>query len=309
MEPVSKDPRLGVNPGDPLALAASQVNFLNRLMAADTSFGGGPMNGWRFGRTTILARNDTGQPVPRWGVLAISGVVINPTTNDNARRSFEEMPCVSGDTPSESTGARFVIAIEPIAPGKIGRVAAAGVVQAKVQILDAGHASAQPKAGSRTELESAEKGPAQILWAAGAGGVTWALVRFGGGGGGSEIRVGKVDVDWPIGECATVAVWETYTQASCLPAVGNEQIADVANLSFNVPADSWVVIGKAANGRWYLIEAGKEGTCRQTIGGEDVTKWPGWNGSATQLLGHDANGCLKWIDVETCSTPYTPGGP
>ena len=138
------------------------------------------------------------------------------------------------------------------------------------------------------------------------------------------IRVGKVSADWAIGTCASVNVWEQYLLGSCQPVVGESTggsgeysgipsgpaltIENVANLKFNVQANSWVVIGRAGNDRWYLLSAGIEGSCRQTIGGEDVTKLAGWDGTKVQLLGHDATGCLKWFDSEECDEP-SPGGP
>jgi hypothetical protein len=126
------------------------------------------------------------------------------------------------------------------------------------------------------------------------------------GGGGATIRIGKTTCDWSVGQCVPVTLWGgagtcTPTQTSPLATVEN-----VRNLSHDVAQDSWVAIGKAADGKWYLVEAGSPDdseSCRKTIGGEDFTKWSGWNGSAVQLLGHDANGCLKWYDVNACETP------
>jgi len=125
--------------------------------------------------------------------------------------------------------------------------------------------------------------------------------------GGGELRVGKVAAAWAIGTCATVTIWNR-TGSNCSPAVSSptETVENVANLSHDVPADSWVVIGRAVDGNWYLLESGKEpdevsgGSCHQAIGGEDITTWPGWNGSIVQLLGHDENGCLKWFDADEC---------
>ena len=133
---------------------------------------------------------------------------------------------------------------------------------------------------------------------------------------GGRLRVGKVPAAWDIGTCATVYLWgRTGTGENCEPVESDppETVEDVVNLSHNVPADSWVVVGRASDGTWYLIESGKQPTgdpptCRQTIGGEDITTWPGWNGSIVQLLGHDENGCLKWFDSEECEEE-SPGGP
>lgn len=124
-----------------------------------------------------------------------------------------------------------------------------------------------------------------------------------------SIRVGKVSEAWQVGTCATVTLWERIGSECALGVTHDpaQTIENAANLSHDVPADSWVVVGQAADGKWYLIESGQQPTgdpptCRKTIGGEDVTTIPGWNGSVAQLLGHDENGCLKWFDVEQCST-------
>lgn len=131
--------------------------------------------------------------------------------------------------------------------------------------------------------------------------------------GGEPLRVGKVSADWAVGTCATVTLWER-TGTDCTPTEIDppETVDDVFNLSFDVAADSWVVIGQAADGRWYLVEVGKEpdcgsgsgsgsgsDCCRQTIAGEDLTTVSGYDATKTQLLGHE-NGCLRWIDTSAC---------
>jgi hypothetical protein len=138
-----------------------------------------------------------------------------------------------------------------------------------------------------------------------------APVRFRdpGGDGGDPILIGKTPCDWAVGQCVTITLWGgagtcTPTQTSPTATVEN-----VRNLSHDVAQDSWVAIGKAADGQWYLVEAGSPDdseSCRQTIGGEDFTKWSGWNGSAVQLLGHDENGCLKWFNSDDCEETTGP---
>lgn len=134
------------------------------------------------------------------------------------------------------------------------------------------------------------------------------FARVGGGGGGG-VRVGKVAAAWAIGTCATVTLWnERDNSGCCVPEAGTLQVENVVNVSHNVRAGSFVVIGQASDHRWYLVASGIDGSCRQTIGGEDITQWAGWNGSANQILGHDENGCLKWFDADVCDTPPTGGG-
>lgn len=125
---------------------------------------------------------------------------------------------------------------------------------------------------------------------------------------GDPVRIGKVSEDWAVGTCATVTIWEGLASLGvCEPTQSSPavEIENVRNLSHDVQAQSWVAIAKAADGSWYLVEAGSpddSGSCRQTIGGEDLTTIPGWDGSAVQLLGHDASGCLKWFDTEACDS-------
>lgn len=123
-------------------------------------------------------------------------------------------------------------------------------------------------------------------------------------GGGGRLRIGKYTGSsrWAVGACATVTLWER-TGTNCSPTASNpaQTIESVANLSYDVPANSWVVIGLGSDGKWYLVDSGIEGSCRQTIGGEDITTIGGWDATKIQLLGHDANGCLKWFDSDDCT--------
>lgn len=113
--------------------------------------------------------------VDRWGILAISGLEVTPTSTstDTATVSFQDAPVLTGGTPSATTTA-WCVAVEPIESGKIGRVAVAGVVQCKASIGDSSHKFVRAKA-STTELESATIGEGLILWK----GSGWALIRLG----------------------------------------------------------------------------------------------------------------------------------
>lgn len=115
--------------------------------------------------------------VPRWGVLAITGLEVTPTAteSDTATRTFQDNPVVTGNTPSATTTA-WGVAIEPIDTGKIGRIAVAGVVQVKTADLG--------KAGGY-----------QLLWRDS----TWALIQIGGG-----LRLGTISATWSKGATATV---------------------------------------------------------------------------------------------------------
>lgn len=147
---------------------AADIVLGDRYSIAGEAAGGGlkPYT-WAYCKASVT--------VPRWGVLAITGVEITPTAteSDTATRSFQDCPVLTGGTPSATTTA-WCVAVEPIESGKVGRVAVAGVVQCKLAVGDSSHKFARAKA-STSELETATSGESLILWKGGG----WALVRMG----------------------------------------------------------------------------------------------------------------------------------
>jgi len=170
------DPRGYVRRGEPLAIAATQVNWINdQMRQRDTTQPPAEPIGSPY--TWVYGKNTSGTNASRWGVLTITGVEITPTANDAdaATRQFCTMPVLTLGA-SMYTGQRCV-AIEPIAAGKVGRVAIAGAVQVKAADID--------KLDGATEL-----------WK----GANWALVRLDEG----QIRLGTISATWLKGEDATV---------------------------------------------------------------------------------------------------------
>jgi hypothetical protein len=157
--------------------------------------------------TPILAKNNTTGTVNRWGVLSVAGVVFTPSgATGNATQQFQDQPVLSGGLPTG--GSSFVVAVEPIAAGKIGKVAVAGVVQAKINVVSESDTFATAKDGDLTQLTSASSGEATILWKeSGTGAGKWALVRFGAAGA-AGLRLGKVTGTWSKGATASVTQWK-----------------------------------------------------------------------------------------------------
>ena len=167
-----------LEPGQPLRGAISARAWNRAQDAADIVLGANPGTEgvpgspvlkpytWAYCRPSVT--------VARWGVLAITGVAITPTgESGGATASFEEMPVLTGGTPSATTTA-WCVAVEPIAANAVGRVAVGGVVQCKAAIGNSAHKFVRAKA-STAELESAWSGEGLILWK----GSGWALVRIG----------------------------------------------------------------------------------------------------------------------------------
>lgn len=114
--------------------------------------------------------------VPRWGILAIYGLDIVPTSQeeDTATKTFQDCPVLIGD--QSTTASAWCVAVEPISAGSIGRVAVGGVVQCKAADL--------PKADG-----------ACVIWK----NADWALIRID-----SCVRLGTISGTWTKGNTATV---------------------------------------------------------------------------------------------------------
>ena len=143
----------------------------------------------------------------------VAGVAITPTSSSGgATASFEEMPVLTGASPSATTTA-WCVAVEPIAANAVGRVAVGGVVQLKT--ADLGKASG-----------------AHVLWKDS----TWALIRIQAG----VIR-GTFSGTWTKGSTATVTdaviSGATYTAKNYIATLSGSAclIAYVA--------DEWVLVG------------------------------------------------------------------
>lgn len=249
-----------IEPGQPLETAISARAWNRAQDAADIVFGagggmgGGPAAGYEPVRNIIMARNITGEPVPRWGVLRIAGIEIDPSGGDDARRSFEGMPVIRGAQPNGAAAEKFVIAIDPIGQDKIGRVCAAGITQAKVDFSQSTHTRAGPKTGTNSvlALDSSDSGPASVLWSAGTSGVQWALIRFDDS---ARLRIGKYTGSsaWAKHTTATVAIWETGAPPN--ETSSHQEIRGVVNHWADVPSGKWVGIQSAENGLYYLVVA------------------------------------------------------
>ena len=208
----------------------------------------GPMAG-PSSYTPILAQNGTTGTVSRWGVLSVAGVVFTPSgATGAATQQFQDQPVLSGGLPTG--GSAFVVAVEPIAAGKIGRVAVAGVVQAKVDIVSHSHTHVKAKDGDLTQLITAGNGDAEILWKeSGTGTGKWAIIRFAGGGGnGDAIRLGKVSGTWTKGATASVQQYlgdGSFVTGSTFTAINRAQ-------TVTGPTGGYWVGCESIDGTWHL---------------------------------------------------------
>jgi len=206
-----------IEPGQPLRGAISARAWNRAQDAADLVLGAHAGTEGSPGSTVLKpytwAYCQPSVTVARWGVLAITGVAITPTSSpDGATASFEEMPVLQGGTPSATTTA-WCVAVEPIESGKIGRVAVGGVVQLKA--VDLGKARG-----------------AQVLWKDS----NWALIRIQAG----VIR-GTFSGTWTKGSTTTVTdavvSGATYTAKNYIATLSGS-VCLIAYV-----ADEWVLVG------------------------------------------------------------------
>jgi hypothetical protein len=172
-----------IEPGQPIRGAISARAWNRAQDAADLVLGANPGTAGVPGSPVLKpytwAYCKPSVTVARWGVLAITGVEITPTgSSGGATASFEEMPVLTGGTPSATTTA-WCVAVEPIESGKVGKVAVGGVVQCKVEVDKSDDKFVACKA-SAAELKTGVKGEGLILYKeSGTGSNKWALVRLG----------------------------------------------------------------------------------------------------------------------------------
>lgn len=74
---------------------------------------------------------------------------------------------------------------------------------------------------------------------------------------------------------------------------------------FNTCFNKYIVL-QACEGEDHYCPPTKESD-PFTIGKLDLKDIPGWNKTVEQVLGHDENGCLKWIDTTICEGETSPG--
>jgi hypothetical protein len=244
-----------VQPGQRLDTAFSARAWNRAQDAADLVLGdrggleAGAGQSVAYPYTWVLAKNTTSGTVPRWGVLKISGVEIEPTSSAGGPTAqFEQMPVLTGITPT-ANAPEWCVAVEPIAAGGIGRVAVGGVVQAKVNVGASGDKFVA--AGTSVNaLVSGGTGEGAILWKeSGTGNAKWALVRFGAGSG-SVLLQGRTTSVWNINT--------NYPLQLVNPSTGNffspAQFQTATNLFGTITDDKNVIIGRVGN-VWYPIVA------------------------------------------------------
>lgn len=246
------DPFKRASSGDKLQIPAAAWNAC--LDAAEAHRNGGtplPANGPQQFRQAdiVLVKNSSGSTVSRFGVLGISGVIFTPSA---ALASFQNQVAFTGVTPTTADHkGKFLICLEPIANGKVGRAWISGVCQVQIDVVDAAHGFCDVKNSDRTQLTSGGSGSARILYKPSGTGTKWCAVRMGEGG--DSLRLGKTTTTWTKDTTATIALWEAGTPPS--ETTSSATLDNCVNKMVTVPSGRWVEVARGANGYWYLVWA------------------------------------------------------
>jgi hypothetical protein len=183
-----------VQRGDPLRIPAGDWNKIvdaTRAFLEHQALGGSntlAIAGIRQASVSLV-KNDSGVDQERFAVLGIDAPIIAPADHEEEFKRQVALSCVAPTEAAHGAGSgRFVILLEPLAVGAVGRAAVAGVSVARIEIANDTGTRADVIDGDSTKLATATSGAAQVLWredvdTSGGPATGWAIIRFGGSGG------------------------------------------------------------------------------------------------------------------------------
>jgi len=173
-----------VRSGQPLVIPARAYNaFVDAAVSQrrrERDRGAGPLTE-AMPRGLVLVRNDSGETIEPYRVLAITGVLVEPGEGDQ-ERTFHSRTPLTGDVATEaSRPLSFVLATQPIEPGELGRCVLTGVTPARVFVTNELDTTCE-LVPDETVLTSTPMGGVPILWkeeGAGGTGERWAVIEMG----------------------------------------------------------------------------------------------------------------------------------
>lgn len=134
--------------------------------------------------------------------------------------------------------------------------------------------------------------------------ISLGMVGAEGAAPGVRLLIGKLAASsWPTATTATITIYngESGSVASALTLVAYNHFLKLA--AQTNCTNRWVALGH--NGfQWQPVEVRNActHTCTIEVGGVDFSELPNYQKTATQFIGHDGGGCIKWFDIITCAT-------
>lgn len=170
-----------VQDGQPLAIPAAAYNaFIDatrKLKELEHQIQRGLLNARGPQPAVVLVKNNSGGAVGRFGVLGIDAPLITPTANLD---TFKQQVVLIGSTPTDDHRGKFIVLLEPLVSGAIGRAVIAGVVACRCLFATGDETLADTETGDDTRLAALGNGSAKVLWKETGTGEKWAVVRLQG---------------------------------------------------------------------------------------------------------------------------------
>jgi hypothetical protein len=126
----------------------------------------------------VRVKNASGTARERFEILGVDRPIFTPT--DNLATFQNEVLLVGVQPVLEDHAGRFVVLLEPLGAGQIGRAVISGVCPVKLLVTEESDTFAEIEDGNCHALKSAGSGSATILWKEpGTGADKWAVIRLG----------------------------------------------------------------------------------------------------------------------------------
>jgi hypothetical protein len=198
-------------PGPSASFHNATVDAIEAVRALQQGSGDDEREPARRNTNIVTVKNNSGGDVNRFGVLGINDALFTPTDNGDL---FKSRVIINGDTPSALHQGRFVVLLEPIADGKLGRGYVAGTIPCKIDVIDTSHDFADVKPADDVSLKSrGGYGSARILYKESGTGVKLAYVELTPAAPGVHFYVALTQTGGSNGTDTTAATW-TYTAVS-----------------------------------------------------------------------------------------------
>ncbi|MFO0806683.1 MAG: hypothetical protein U0791_26555 [Gemmataceae bacterium] len=218
-----------VQPGAPFEPSAATWNeFIDAARAVKdhrSQRGENALNALIQPHNTCLVKYDasTGSTLAAFSTLSYGTPLIDPSAAASDRLLASKRPAIAGVTPSAATANRpFLITMEPIQGGSLGRAVASGLAVVQVSVSSASHWRAKPSAGVTANLVSTTSGGVPILWKESGTGTKWAMVLLDFGGDSRSADCTRITATIRAGGCFTLTrPTAGVGSGSCVPDPGS----------------------------------------------------------------------------------------
>ena len=165
-----------VKSGEPLRIPASAYNAFVDSTKPEFSTGRTPKQTFQ-NLDIVRIRNDSGSDRAIFDVLGIDGVVFTAAANLN---DFQHNVTFKGITPTTASHfTKFVVLLEAIPTGKIGKAAMSGTTVARIDVTDVNMKMVDVSNSVNTKLQTNWVGSGRIITVESGTGEKWGIVKLG----------------------------------------------------------------------------------------------------------------------------------